>query len=55
MNPLMSESAYDTIRHITVLYLQQIKETHMEISTQRMVIISKKDGEVETRIMNPDS
>ena len=52
---LLREAAYDTVRHRTVLALQQIKETEMEISTQEMVIIPRKDGEGEPYRINPDS
>ena len=51
----MRASAYETVSYSTVLTLQKIKETDTEIRTQRMVIISKKDGEGEPRRMNPES
>ena len=44
-NLLLGAADYDTARHRTVLPLQQIKETDMEISTQRMVRMPNTDGE----------
>ena len=38
-----------------MMNLQKIKETETEISTQRMVRGTKKDGKSEPRIMNHDS
>ena len=52
-NLLMRKEAYDTVRHRTVLPLQQIKETEMEIRTRRMVRMYKKYGEREPRTINP--
>ena len=51
---LLREAAYNIISHRTVLTLQQIKETEMEIRTRRMVMMPNKDGEGETRRMNLD-
>ena len=39
----MRAATYDIVRHRTVLPLQKIKETEMEIRTRIMVIIPKKD------------
>ena len=44
-NLLLRAAAYETIRHRTVMPLQQIKENEMEISTQRMVRMPNTDGE----------
>ena len=55
MNLLIMEAAYDTVRHRTMLPLQKIKETEVEIRTHRMVIITKKDGEGEPSRINPES
>ena len=54
-NLLLRAAAYEIVSHSTVLTLQQIKETEMEIKTRRMVRISKKDGEGEPIRMSPDS
>ena len=45
-NLLLREASYDIVSHSTVLPLQQIKENEMEIRTQRIIRIPKKDGEV---------
>ena len=42
---LLRAASYETVRHRTVLTLQQIKEVEIEIRTQRILIMSKKDGE----------
>ena len=52
---LLREETYYSVRHRTVMNLQQIKETNIEIRTQIMVRTTKKDGEVEPRRLNPDS
>ena len=54
-NLLLRASAYENVRHRTVLKLRQIKVTKMENRTRKMVIISKKDGEGEPRRIKPDS
>ena len=41
-NLLLRAAAYDTVRHRTVLPLQQVTETDMVIRTRRMVIITKR-------------
>ena len=51
---LLMAAAYDTARNTTILPFKKTKETEMEIRTQRMVIMPKKDGEGEPRKMNPD-
>ena len=54
-NLLPREASYDTASHRTMLPLQQIKETEVEIRTRIMEIIPEKDGEGEPIRMNPDS
>ena len=54
-NLLLRAAAYETIRHRTVMPLQQIKENEMEISTQRMVRMPNKYGEGKLSRMNPES
>ena len=44
-NLFLRVAAYETIRHRTVLPLQKIMENDTEISTRRMIIIPKNDGE----------
>ena len=55
MNLLLRAAAYDTKRHRNVLTLQQTKEIDIKMRTQRMVRITKKDGEVEPSRMKPES
>ena len=43
-NLLLRSTDYYTVRHRTVMTLQQIKETEMEIMTCRVVIITKING-----------
>ena len=54
-NLLLRAAAYDIFGHRTVMPLQQIKETEMEIRTRRMVRMPKKYGEGESSRMNPGS
>ena len=54
-NLLLRAAAYEIVSHSTVLTLQQIKETEMEIKTRRMVRMPKKNGEGGPIRMSPDS
>ena len=51
----MREADYENFRHRTVMPLQQIQETEMEIRTQRNVRTTKKDKDGKPIILNPDS
>ena len=44
INLLLRSTDYYTVRHRTVMTLQQIKETEMEIMSSRVVIITKING-----------
>ena len=52
---LIRAVAYDTVKQMTVLPIQEMKSAEMEMRNRRMVRIPNRDGEDEGIRINPDS